>query len=195
MLPAVPIAAPQAWLFELMALAFCGLVLRTIVTHRRELDRQRDRSSRAGIALQSIGIALTGIGPVRAILPAESWGALVAYAAILVLMSGAIGLSVWSSLTLGKNWSLEARTLRNHELVRAGPYAYVRHPIYVAMLLFLLSMAVGFGHCLQLVAALPLFFAGTRMRTQAEERLLEQSFGDSFRDYRRSTPAILPRLT
>jgi protein-S-isoprenylcysteine O-methyltransferase Ste14 len=62
------------------------------------------------------------------------------------------------------------------------------------MLLFLLGLAASLGHWLQLIVAVPLFLVGTRMRTNAEERLLEQSFGEAFRQYRSSTPALLPRL-
>jgi len=82
----------------------------------------------------------------------------------------------------------------DHELVRSGPYARVRHPIYLGLLLFLLAMAVALGHWLQLVVAVPLYLAGTEIRTRIEDRLLEQTFGDAFRDYRNSTPALLPRL-
>ena len=32
------------------------------------------------------------------------------------------------------------------------------------------------------------------IRTRVEDQLLEQTFGDAFRDYRNSTPALLPRL-
>ena len=109
-------------------------------------------------------------------------------------MGGAIGLFAASSRELGRNWSLVARMRSDHELVRTGPYSRVRHPIYLGMLLFLLALAIALGHWAQLVIALPLFVAGTAMRTSAEDSLLEQSFGSDFRDYRTSTPALIPRL-
>jgi protein-S-isoprenylcysteine O-methyltransferase Ste14 len=62
------------------------------------------------------------------------------------------------------------------------------------MMLFLLGLAAAMGHWVQLLAALPVYFVGTKMRTDAEERLLEQSFGEDFRAYRNSTPAIIPRI-
>ena len=82
----------------------------------------------------------------------------------------------------------------DHQLVRSGPYARVRHPIYLGLLLFLLAMAVAFGHWLQLILSVPIYLAGTHIRTRIEDRLLEQTFGDDFRVYRNSTPALLPRL-
>ena len=82
----------------------------------------------------------------------------------------------------------------DHQLVRDGPYARVRHPIYLGMLLFLLGLAVAFGHWLQLAFALPLFLAGTAIRTRLEDRLLESQFGQEFCDYAQATPALIPRL-
>jgi len=65
---------------------------------------------------------------------------------------------------------------------------------YLGMLLFLLAFAVGLGHWTQLVIALPVFLAGTAIRTRLEDGLLEQQFGEEFRDYRRATPALIPRI-
>jgi protein-S-isoprenylcysteine O-methyltransferase Ste14 len=109
-------------------------------------------------------------------------------------MGGAIGLFAASSRELGRNWSLVARMRDDHQLVRTGPYARVRHPIYLGMLLFLLAFAVGLGHWTQLVIALPVFLAGTAIRTRLEDGLLEQQFGEEFRDYRSATPALIPRI-
>jgi len=113
---------------------------------------------------------------------------------VVVLMSGAIALFAASSRELGRNWSLVARMRSDHELVRTGPYARVRHPIYLGMLLFLLALAVALGHWAQLIVAIPVFLAGTTIRTHLEDGLLEQQFGETFRAYRSSTPALIPRL-
>jgi protein-S-isoprenylcysteine O-methyltransferase Ste14 len=82
----------------------------------------------------------------------------------------------------------------DHQLIRTGPYARVRHPIYLGMLLFLLGLAVGLGHWLQLVVAVPLFLIGTAIRTRLEDQLLDAQFGQDFRDYAKSTPSLIPRL-
>ena len=82
----------------------------------------------------------------------------------------------------------------DHQLIRNGPYARVRHPIYLGMLLFLFGLAVAFGHWLQLVVAVPLFLVGTSIRTRLEDRLLEGQFGKDFEEYARSTPSLIPRI-
>lgn len=191
---AVPIALPQWWLFDVLSLVFFAMIVRAMIHRPRESGARTDRRSRSGIILQSVAIGLAGIGSVRPHLAWFSAAAIASYAAVSLLMGGAIFLFAWSSSTLGKNWSIEARTLDDHELIRSGPYSRVRHPIYLAMLLFLLGLAASLGHWLQLIVAVPLFLLGTRIRTDAEERLLEDRFGDDFRDYRSSTPAIIPKI-
>ena len=62
------------------------------------------------------------------------------------------------------------------------------------MLLFLFGLAAAFGHWGMTIIAVPVFLAGTAIRTRIEDELLEQSFGDAFRAYRSTTPAIIPRL-
>jgi len=190
----VPIGWLQFWTFSGCGLIFLVLLLRNLSRRQPERGVQRDRWSQLGIIIQSIGIGLAGFGPVRPTLSAFGFASLAGTAVALLLMGGAIGLFVASSHELGRNWSLVARTRSDHELVRTGPYSRVRHPIYLGLLLFTLALAVALGHWAQLLIALPAFFAGTAIRTRLEDRLLEQSFGNAFRDYRNSTPALIPKL-
>ena len=190
----LPVSYLQLGTFSVCGLVFFVFLLRAISQRTPEAGGKRDRRSQLGIAIQSIGIALAGFGFVKATLTPFSAPSLAGTAGVLILMGGAIGLFASSSRELGRNWSLVARMRSDHELIRTGPYARVRHPIYLGMLLFLLALAVALGHWVQLLVALPVFFIGTAIRTRLEDGLLEQSFGDSFRDYRRSTPALIPRL-
>jgi protein-S-isoprenylcysteine O-methyltransferase Ste14 len=190
----VPISPLQLWTFSGCGLVFFIFLLRALSRRKAESGATRDRRSQLGIVIQSIGIALAGFGPVRPTLSPLSPAGIAGTAAVLLLMGGAIGLFAASSRELGRNWSLVARMRSDHELVRTGPYARVRHPIYLGMLLFLLAFAAGLGHWAQLLVALPVFFVGTSIRTRVEDGLLEQQFGEKFRDYRNSTPALIPKL-
>ena len=191
---AVPVSLTQFVAFCLMALAFFLSMARAFWRKRPETGATTSARSRLGILLQMVGFAIVSFGVIRVALGPASALALLETAVVVGLMAGAIGLFVASSSALGRNWSLVARTRTDHELIRSGPYARVRHPIYLAMLLFLVALAIGLGHWGQLLLASPLFLAGTRIRTDAEDRLLEQSFGETFRQYRNATPAIFPRI-
>jgi hypothetical protein len=59
----------------------------------------------------------------------------------------AVGLlfSVWSRITLGGNWSGSVTIKQNHEIVRTGPYRWIRHPIYTGLVLAFLGSAVARG--------------------------------------------------
>jgi len=189
---AIPVAQAPLWLFQAMALAFVALIIAAAMRRREESGARQDTRSKVGIAIQTVAFVLLGLGPVKATLPWNSAAGTAGFMSVLLLMSGVLGLFAASSSALGRNWSIGARTLSDHELVRTGPYAHVRHPIYLAMLLFLLAMATALGHWVLLIAALPIFLVGTSIRTSAEDRLLQASFGQKFVEYRNSTPGLLP---
>jgi protein-S-isoprenylcysteine O-methyltransferase Ste14 len=190
----VPVSTTQFWAFWALSLVFFYFLIRAASRRTSERGAKNDNRSRLGIFLQSVGIGLAGIGPTKPTLPPFSEAALAGTAAVIVLMGGAVALFAASSRALGRNWSIIARTRTDHQLVRSGPYARVRHPIYLGMLLFLLGLAVAVGHWVQLLVAVPTFLIGTAIRIRIEDQLLEQSFGDAFRKYRSTTPALLPRI-
>ena len=190
----VPIGWLQFWLFCGLAILFFASLIRALIRRTPESGGRREGKSRIGIILQSISFFFAGFGGARPSLPLLSPAALAGALAVLLLMGGALYLFAASSSALGKNWSFEARMRTDHQLIRNGPYARVRHPIYLGMLLFLLGLAVAFGHWLQLVVALPLFIVGTSIRTKLEDRLLGGQFGKEFEEYARSTPALIPRF-
>ena len=140
---ALPVAESQIWLFWALSLVFFAFVLRAISRRERESGGRSDPRSRFGIILQSIGIGLAGIGPFKPTLPWLSFGGIAGDLGVLLLMGGAIAVFASSSTALGKNWSLEARTRSDHQLVRTGPYAVVRHPIYLGMTTSLSSRSIS----------------------------------------------------
>ncbi|HKO72935.1 MAG TPA: isoprenylcysteine carboxylmethyltransferase family protein [Bradyrhizobium sp.] len=157
-------------------------------------EAARSGISLLGIALQVLGFASTGFGSIRIALPAASVASLAEACAVAVLMTGAVWLFAAAAREMGRNWSLVARTRKDHELVTSGAFAHVRHPIYTAMGLFLLGLAVSFGHERNLIWGLPLFGVGTWLRVREEERLLRASFGSAYDDYAARVKRFLPGL-
>jgi protein-S-isoprenylcysteine O-methyltransferase Ste14 len=69
------------------------------------------------------------------------------------------------------------------KIVDTGIYRYSRNPMYLAMLLMLLSMCVLVHNYLSLIA-LPIFWAYiTRFQIIPEERQLKDNFGKPYLDY------------
>jgi len=95
---------------------------------------------------------------------------------------------------LGRQFRIHAGLYEDHELVRTGPYALVRHPIYASLLGMLLCSMMIMTPWEWTVLPLALFIAGTEIRVHAEDALLASRFGDQFRIYRQSVRAYIPFL-
>jgi len=159
-------------------------------------DQKREPSSLLGVALQGLSYAIVWAVH-RPMFTAAVSPVIVAVVLSVVAVIAAVG-SVWlimSALkTLGKEWSLTARLVEGHQLATAGPYAYVRHPIYTGMLGMLLATGLAVSYWPPLILALIVFFVGTAIRIRSEEKLLRGAFGEQFETYARRVPAILPGL-
>jgi protein-S-isoprenylcysteine O-methyltransferase Ste14 len=104
----------------------------------------------------------------------------------LTIETASIALAVWARRHLGRNWSAEVRIAVGHQLVRSGPYRFMRHPIYVAMLGIFVGAAIVSGQYSGLVAVVLLAILYMR-KTRLEEQALSSTFGAEWDDYRRGT--------
>lgn len=160
-------------------------------------DQKRDRGSIVGVALQGVAYAIVWSvhrQPFTAIASGAQWlEALTATIAIAAAI-GSVLLIMAAVKTLGKEWSITARMVENHKLAQVGPYARVRHPIYTGMLGMLIATGLSISHWIALLAAIVVFAIGTFIRVRIEERLLRETFGQSFDEYARAVPAVIPGI-
>ncbi len=112
-----------------------------------------------------------------------AWGTLLAAAGFALVVVAALG-RLWTSLFIAGS--------KDSSLVRVGPYAACRHPLYALSLIGML----GLGLCTRsvvLLLALTSVAALLHARAlQDEDRLLESIHGDAARQYRASVPALWP---
>jgi protein-S-isoprenylcysteine O-methyltransferase Ste14 len=108
-----------------------------------------------------------------------------------VLVAIGLGFSVWARAWLGRNWSAEVAVKKDHELVRSGPYALVRHPIYTGVLLALVGSALAVDKWRGLIGLLLLVVAFLR-KMVIEERFMQAEFGETYTRYRNEVPALIP---
>jgi protein-S-isoprenylcysteine O-methyltransferase Ste14 len=102
-------------------------------------------------------------------------------------------LLIWTMRTLGKNLTDTVVTRKEHTLVTAGPYRWVRHPFYVAVALAGLANGLAAANWFLLLTGI-LVFALLAIRTAKEEQNLLARFGDRYASYMRQTGRFLPRL-
>lgn len=182
-----------------LALGFLAFALAVLAARARRGaadhgPQHRSQRSIAGIAVQSLAFFATAFGAGSAMLDPLSTLALGEAVVIALLMAAAVALFVWASRTMGRNWSVVARTRSDHELVTTGPFAHVRHPIYSAMGLLLLALAIGLGNEWRLVVTLPLYALGTWLRIAEEEKLLRAAFGPAYDAYAARVKRFVPGL-
>jgi protein-S-isoprenylcysteine O-methyltransferase Ste14 len=128
-------------------------------------------------------------GLTRRFLPASPW---LIYTG-LAIQAAFTMLAIWSRRHLGSNWSGEVRIAAQHQLVRSGPYRYIRHPIYTGVLGMYVGTCLVSGEIHAPVALLIVIAAYWR-KIRMEERALGETFGAEFREYQRGTWAVVPLL-
>ncbi|MFP6656120.1 MAG: isoprenylcysteine carboxylmethyltransferase family protein [Myxococcota bacterium] len=88
--------------------------------------------------------------------------------------------------------------VKNAELTTTGPYAYLRHPLYLGTIMAATGFAIwaGGGLTLLVLAFLWPWFGLHYFprKERVESARLEAAFGEEFRCYRRSVPALWPQL-
>ncbi|HET9401592.1 MAG TPA: isoprenylcysteine carboxylmethyltransferase family protein [Candidatus Acidoferrales bacterium] len=111
----------------------------------------------------------------------------------LAIEAASIGLAIWARRHLGRNWSAAVRIGEGHELVRTGPYRFLRHPIYTGVLGMVLGIALVSGQYHALIALGMLIIAYIR-KTRLEDNILRDTFGSTYDDYRRHTWGLVPLI-
>lgn len=92
---------------------------------------------------------------------------------------------------LGKMWSLHVEIRAQHQLVRSGPYRWVRHPAYTSMILELVALGLLLQSRFTSALAFALFVPTLIARIRIEEAALSQQIS-GYAAYQRQTPALLP---
>lgn len=99
----------------------------------------------------------------------------------------------WARFTIGTNWSGDVTLKEDHELIKRGPYALVRHPIYTALFAMLFGTALAYGQYENVVIFVAAVLVFT-IKMRAEERLMTEAFPDQYPEYRSHVKAIVPYL-
>jgi protein-S-isoprenylcysteine O-methyltransferase Ste14 len=107
-----------------------------------------------------------------------------------------VGLAVtwWARIHLGTLWSGTVTRKAHHKVIKTGPYAIVRHPIYAGISLALIATVLLRPGWLGILGA-ALIIASFVLKYRLEERFLMQELGPEYKHYKRETPALVPFMT
>ena len=103
-----------------------------------------------------------------------------------------VAFAIWSRRILAASWNNVATLRDGHALVQAGPYAIVRHPIYLGFMLLQVGMILALGEVRALVWLLDIVVFFRRMKP--EEKILRATYPNEYPEYERRVKRLLPGI-
>lgn len=170
-------------------LVYWGIsALKAKTTQRRE-----SRASRATHVLPLLlGAGLLGWHVRGQWLEQRLWPrSLLVYWLGVALLTAGLAFAIWARSHLGRNWSGSVTVKQGHELIRSGPYRWVRHPIYTGIITALLGTAIASGTLRAALGFLIITLALLR-KLRIEERFMQETFPEEYPHYRATVPALIP---
>ena len=139
-------------------------------------------------------------------LPSGSISPLTVLGAVIAVIGALIRL--WTYKAMGRQFTFKLALLKDHQLITSGPYAYVRHPGYGALIMtmvgllccelsagswwretYVLDTIVGKGFAV-LVSCAGIYLSMVFLRAPAEDRMLHENFGRQWEEWRTRVPYL-----
>jgi protein-S-isoprenylcysteine O-methyltransferase Ste14 len=117
--------------------------------------------------------------------PLAVLGAILAAAGALITM--------WAMATI-PSLSTGHYVLPGQEVVARGPYASLRHPMYLAVFLIWLALATAFSSLATFLVTILYVIPAYWLYVRSEERMMVEQFGEPYRTYQAKTGMLFPKL-
>ncbi len=184
---------------QLLFFVACAVwwAIEVFLNHRR---RSQDAPSRDGGTLKLLWTVLYAAIFVAVLLAVLGIGRLPAGWRVPLLWTGtatiAAGLALrsWAIRVLGRQFTVDVGIQPGHELVRGGPYRWLRHPSYTGALLCFFGLGIGLGDWASFAVIAIAVTAAFVRRIRVEEAVLAEAFGRHWDDHARHTWRLLPFL-
>ena len=113
----------------------------------------------------------------------------------LILFLAGCTFVLWARRVLGKMWGLstsrEVKLREDHQIIRSGPYAYVRNPMYFGWWVAMFGLVLLYPVWMVLLMFLfsMVAFIG---RAHREDAVLAERFGEAWTEYKKRTKFLIP---
>ena len=97
-----------------------------------------------------------------------------------------------SHADLGTNWSITLEVREQHRLITQGVYRRIRHPMYLALVLYSVGHALIIPNWVAGPSNLVAFAILFALRVHAEEQMMNDAFGDEYAAYAARTKRLMP---
>lgn len=112
----------------------------------------------------------------------------------LAMMAFGLVFRWWSIRVLAQYFTVDVSVRDDHELIRKGPYRWLRHPSYTGALMTFYGFALALGNVASLLAILVPVTLAFLWRMRIEERVLAEAFPVAYPQYIRETKRLIPFL-
>jgi protein-S-isoprenylcysteine O-methyltransferase Ste14 len=109
----------------------------------------------------------------------------------VALIAAGLGFAVWARVHLGRNWSGSVTVKEGHELIRTGPYALVRHPIYTGLCAAVLGTAIASG-TVRAALGCAIIVVSFLYKLRLEEAFMLETFPQEYPRYAAAVPRLIP---
>jgi protein-S-isoprenylcysteine O-methyltransferase Ste14 len=110
---------------------------------------------------------------------------------LLIMLAGA-AFRQWALINLGRFFSRTVQIESGHQIIKTGPYKWIRHPAYTGMILTYLGISMALGTWLGTLTTFVIVTAGLLYRIRIEESVLLQSLGEEYSQYKAQTWQLFP---
>lgn len=110
----------------------------------------------------------------------------------LLLMATGLALRFWAIRVLARFFTVDVHIQQGHELIRRGPYRWIRHPSYTGSLMTFLGFGLALGNRWSLLVVMVPVTLAFLWRIRVEERVLADAFPTQYPDYARQTRRLIP---
>lgn len=110
----------------------------------------------------------------------------------LIMFSMALLVRNWAIKTLGEYHSIHIEIREDHPLIKRGPYAYLRHPYYLSVILELLGIPLVANAAYSFIFSFAVYIPFLLLRVYFEEKTMLDKFNEKYTEYKRETWGVLP---